>query len=269
MVKIKTEIEKISRELLRFELTEYQAKALAGMFSIGEGTAGELIKVVDVPKARIYGVLDELLEMGAIRKKPGRPTKYIVLSPNESLQNIINWRNEIRTKEIKILSDLKNNLVTDLNIVFEKAKPLKAKSSFFELMPAGETSELETRALIKSAKKWIYIMSGVLGYLPQILNELNSAVKQGAKLKVILTNPKRLPENSKKMQREVINNLKKLGAEIKFAQEMPLRMTLVDSTAVIFSVDEARALPFLKEVAISKNQNFIKAMKHYFISWWE
>ena len=264
-----TKTDEVAKNLLRFNLSEYQAKALAAMFSLGRATASDVIGVVDIPKARIYGTLDELLEMGAIRKKATRPTTFIALNPDKSLQNIIDWKNERNSREVTILKNMKEDLQNDLEDLFEKASPLKKRRSFIEVIPAGEVSELETRRLYRSSKKEIKIMSAVLGYLPRVLTDLQEASKKGVNVKIILLKPEKLTPEAKKVQEEVLNVLNNIKVEIKYVEELPMRLSIVDSNEAIFSVDEARPLPILKEVCLSNNKNMVKALEHYFDTYWK
>jgi len=82
-------LRKLTKKLQELNLTEYQSKALTALTALGESKAQEIIELTDIPQARIYQILDELLEMGALRKKPGRPMKYTALRPSEALSNII------------------------------------------------------------------------------------------------------------------------------------------------------------------------------------
>ncbi len=267
---MKEKIEKISKDLLRFDLTEYQAKALAGVLLLGEGTASDIIKVTEIPKARVYGILDELIVLGALRKKPGRPTKYISLGPEKTLQNIIDFRMDKAKKETEVLSTLKENMVPKLKDTFKKSAPLNKKKSVFEIIPAGDVSEKETKNMYASAENRIYIMTGVFEYLPHVLSELKKAADKGAKIKVILKDKKALSERGKKTQEEILPVLDELkNTEVRFVKEMPLRLSLVDNDGVIFSPDEARYTPFLKELCISTNENMIKALADYFENWWK
>ncbi|MFO7872565.1 MAG: helix-turn-helix domain-containing protein [Candidatus Undinarchaeales archaeon] len=267
---MREKIEKISKDLLKFDLTEYQAKALAGVLLLGEGSASDIIKVTEIPKARIYGILDELVELGALRKKPGRPTKYISLGPEKTLQNIIDFRLDKAKKETKILSGLKENLVPEIKDTFKKSTPLKKKKSVFEIIPAGEVSEKETKKMYDSAEKRIYIMTGVFEYLPHVLTELKKAAGKGAKIKVVLKDKKALSERGRKTQEEILPVLENLkNTKVKVVKEMPLRLSLVDNNKVIFSPDEARYTLFLKELCISTNENMVSALAKYFESWWK
>lgn len=271
MIKIRKEdLEKRVRDLLKFGLTEYQAKVFVGVLALSEATATELVSLIDVPKARIYQILNELLEMGLIRKKLGRPSRYLALRPDIALTNMLNWKKEKNRREVSLLDEIKKDLVLDLGKLFGSTKPIEKRKYFLEVIPAGEISEIETKRMYGSAKKEICILTSVFEYLPRVLSELKNAGNRGVKIKILFLDPKKLDERSGKIQREVIgilNDVKNIN--IKFSEEMPLRGSVIDSKLVIFSIDEKKSLPFQKEVVISKNENMARALGKYFDLAWK
>ncbi|WP_435346747.1 TrmB family transcriptional regulator [Haloarchaeobius sp. HRN-SO-5] len=64
-------------DLLRaFELTEYEAKCLAAVARIGQGTAKEVSEVADVPQARVYDCMETLQERGLVDVQQSKPRRY-------------------------------------------------------------------------------------------------------------------------------------------------------------------------------------------------
>lgn len=272
MVEIREkDIERSVRGLLGLGFTEYQAKVYAGMLAISEAKASELIDLVDVPKARIYQILDELLEMGVIRKKPGKPLRYTALPPAEGLDNMLEWKREKSEKELSLLKESKEHLIEDLreltNLDVGRAS---AKKGFMEITPAGEISEVETKKAYRAAGKEILILTGVFEYLPRVLSEIEKAVQRGIRVKILFLNPRELSPMSDKIQEEIIGVIKGIETiEFRFCDSMPLRGTIVDSRMAIFSVDERKHLPFRKEIGITENDNMAKALNIYFEAMWE
>jgi sugar-specific transcriptional regulator TrmB len=267
----KEDMERPVKGLLGLGFTEYQAKVYAGMLALSEAKASELLDLVDVPKARIYQILDELLEMGVIRKKPGKPLRYTALPPDEGLDNMLEWRRERSEKELSLLKESKENLIEDLReLAGGEVSRVPAKKGFMEIIPAGEISEVETKKAYRAAGKEILILTGVFEYLPRVLSEIERAVQRGIKVRVLFLNPGKLSPTSGKVQEEVIGVIKGIkNVEFRFCDSMPLRGTIVDSHMAIFSVDERKPLPFQKEIGITENENMAKALNIYFESMWD
>jgi len=75
-------------------LTEYETTALEELLSLGRTTAPNLADATDIPKARIYGVLDSLADRGFVKVVPGRPKEYQPKAPEELLDRAIENRRQ-------------------------------------------------------------------------------------------------------------------------------------------------------------------------------
>jgi len=73
-------------------LTEYEATALRKLLTLGRTTAPSLAEATDIPKARIYGVLESLSDRGFIKIIPGRPKEYQPKPPKEVLDRAVENR---------------------------------------------------------------------------------------------------------------------------------------------------------------------------------
>ncbi|MEE9613240.1 MAG: helix-turn-helix domain-containing protein [Desulfatiglandales bacterium] len=272
MIQIRKEgLDGAVRNLLKLGFTEYQAKVYSGLLVLSEAKAPDLVDLVDVPKARIYQILDELLEMGVARKKPGRPIKYVALSPDKGLENMLKWRKEKSERELALLTEVRDGSIERLGALYGKGEmEVTPKKGFMEIIPAGEISELETKRAYGSAGKEILVLTGVFEYLPRVISEIKKAGQRGVSVRVLLLNPRKLRAGSDEVHGEVVKGLEGIeNVEFRFAGDMPLRGSIVDSHIAIFSVDEGKPLPFQKEIAISENENMAKALSLYFEALWD
>ncbi|MDP2666574.1 MAG: helix-turn-helix domain-containing protein [Candidatus Diapherotrites archaeon] len=64
-------------------LTEYEAKTLAALFHLKEAESPEVSRAAQVPKTRVYDVLDKLVERGLAIPIFSRPKKYRALDTRE------------------------------------------------------------------------------------------------------------------------------------------------------------------------------------------
>ena len=255
-------------KLVEFGFTNYQAKAYAGLLTVSSAKATDLVNIVSIPKAKIYQILGELVEMGAIRKTQTRPVAYTALLPEKALSNVLSWKELKSRRENELFHELKSETAFALEKVSQDPKPL-TRTQFLEIIPVGDVSEVETKNLLTSAEKEIKIITGTFEYLPQIEQELRNAKARGVSIRILLASPKSLSQHSKKVQSEVLKILDSMKINYRFSPELPLRGTIVDSSNVIFGVNEGRTLPILKEIAISRNENMAKALSNYFEFMWK
>ena len=90
---------KILSLLLDFGLTEYEARTLTTLFNFVEADAPHISRNAEIPKTRIYDVLDKLKEKGLVLEVYGRPKKYKVIEPNEIFKYLI----DNKQKELSVL----------------------------------------------------------------------------------------------------------------------------------------------------------------------
>src|SRR3989344_3070067 len=85
--------------LEKLGLTEYEAKTLSSLFELKEAEAPQISRNAQVPKTRVYDVLDRLTKRSLIIEVSGRPKKYRVVEPQKVFDRLI----EDKKKEIESL----------------------------------------------------------------------------------------------------------------------------------------------------------------------
>ena len=71
--------------LEKLGLTEYEAKTLNTLFSLKEAEAPEISRTAQVPKTRVYDVLERLIEKKLIIEIKGRPKLYRTIEPKKAI----------------------------------------------------------------------------------------------------------------------------------------------------------------------------------------
>ena len=172
-------------------LTEYEAKTLATLFKLRETEAPEISRLAQVPKTRVYDVLERLTKKGLVIEIYGRPKKYRVIEPNSVFEELISQKkHEIKKLEEKT-SELKQffgNLKTSEEDFGEKVMKVKDKNDFLRIL-AQE---------IDSAKSEVIALSR-LDENQDILKEaLHNALKRKISVKLLSKLPRSLNEDIKR-----------------------------------------------------------------------
>lgn len=74
--------EQLTQALTKLGLNVYQAKVYSALASLGPSSVAEIQKTSNVPRTKIYEIIDQLLTMGAVEFQSGRPVLYNALSPS-------------------------------------------------------------------------------------------------------------------------------------------------------------------------------------------
>ncbi|MFA5746322.1 MAG: helix-turn-helix domain-containing protein [archaeon] len=128
---------KILSLLLDFGLTEYEARTLTTLFNFVEADAPHISRNAEIPKTRIYDVLDKLKEKGLVLEVYGRPKKYKVIDPTEIF---------------KYLLDAKQN---QLSVLDKHVKEVLSKEIW-----AGQVNGAQEKILqVKSLKDYNKLLS--------------------------------------------------------------------------------------------------------------
>jgi sugar-specific transcriptional regulator TrmB len=261
----------------RLGLKEYPARVIAQLIVLGESKAPEISSASGVPKARVYGILEELADQGLIEVKPGRPAKYRVKPPSEIIRRIIyNKKIQLR-EEIKRIEILRRDFESLLQPLY-RTVARKARKPLIKIVSVGEPSEEETRLMYREAKKEINVLSKSMEWLPKVEDELRRAIKRGARIRILFLDPRLLERRNVAIQREMIKHLRKniKGVEVRFSKFiLPLRGSIVDpsyeylSGKAIFLVEE-RGVPLsLRDAALTENPSLVAGMKRYFDLIWK
>ena len=269
-----TAISRLKSILTTMGLNEYQSTALAYLLYLGEAKATILSKVSGIPSARIYGVLDELVRMGLVVSRPGRPTVYSARSPEDIAGALVSLGMKELKERLKVLEEYGKEFVEVARGVYLKGSRVKERPPLLRIVSVGEVSLEETRKLYESAKKEILIITKAFEYFPLVADSLEKAAKRGVRIRVLMVNPDRLTEESRKKQTEVLSMLRsKLGksVEVRFFEELPLRGCLVDpheGGKALFLVEEPGVPLFLREAAITYHWNLVKGLAIMFELMW-
>jgi sugar-specific transcriptional regulator TrmB len=99
--------DKLVKGLATIGLTEYQAKVYIATVGLGEASAYAIAEAADVPRSKVYSVLDDLVdEIGFIEKIPAdRGSTYRALPPVDTIDNAL-------AKIVKTIQQVKKGIDT-------------------------------------------------------------------------------------------------------------------------------------------------------------
>ena len=135
-------------ELLeKLGLTEYEAKTLSTLFKLKEAEAPSISRTAQVPKTRVYDVLEKLISRDLIIEIKGRPKLYRAIEPQKAIDALIVHKKEQLNDLEKEALVIKESLVStgkDADESGEKVMKVKDKQDFErilgqELLKANKT----------------------------------------------------------------------------------------------------------------------------------
>lgn len=123
--------------LEKMGLTEYESKTLSTLFKLGESEAPEISRTAQVPKTRVYDVLDKLVRRGLVIEIKSRPKKYRVIDSSVAIDRLIAEKKDDINKIESCASDLKSTIASmgkTSEEVGEKIMKVKDKFDFERIL---------------------------------------------------------------------------------------------------------------------------------------
>ena len=151
------------RNLEKLGLTENEAKTYVGLVSLREATAREIHELTNVPRAKIYEILDTLAKKGYLEVRQGSPTYFRAVDPKEVIE-------EIR-------DDFLNCSIDTLNQLNELSYELP-KSSPVWYIQSDRVMKTRIREIMDGIREELIIYSTN----PEFLQEFESEIKKLEKI---------------------------------------------------------------------------------------
>lgn len=231
-------------------LTEYEAKSLYSLFKVGEAQAPEISRMAQVPKTRVYDVLERLMKKALIVEVYGRPKKYRVIESGKAIQVLL----EFKRKELGLLEQqamqLNDHLALNETSTNQSERILKVKAKQdFEKILSEELLKAKTsvKAFTELEKNHFHI-----------INSLKNASKN-IEVKILSSKP----------EQELAKNFSSIGAEVKHFSHK-LNAFIVDEKKVILALNDFNNAGNEYHFSIwHNNESLANALTHYFDACWE
>jgi len=266
----------------RLGLTEYEETALRELLALGKTTAPNLAEATDIPKARIYGVLEALSDRGFVEVIPGRPKEYQPKPPEAILDRAVeNHRQDYETFAAAI-DDLREEFLAAFRPRYERAsEDVTPTEELFHVVDVGEPSERETRRLYHEATDEVHVVTKSFEYFDSVEPAFADALNRGIDVSVLMLVPDFLstdPRDEPAIQRGIVERIREEypAAEIRFSTgKLPFRGHVADPSldydtgSAILLVEEEDVPNHMRQAAITDNASFVAGLKRYVDLIWE
>lgn len=241
--------------LLEFGLTEYEAKTLSTLFRLNEAEAPEVSRLAQVPKTRVYDVLDKLIGKKLVIEVNGRPKKYKVVDLETALEQLVEAKKveltELQARTENVKSELRSQNTGLDDAEGEKVMRVKDKNDFIKIL-AQE---------IEKAKKEVLAFTKINPTHSLLKQKLKSAAQKNVNVRMV-THP--------------IGEATALSKELKDAgvknKNFKHGMTafVIDGKKVILALsDLEKTRPDYHFTIWPNNTHLATALSHYFEKCWE
>jgi sugar-specific transcriptional regulator TrmB len=167
-------------------LTQYQARVFLTLDQLGITNANALSRISKVPREKVYGILNSLMEMSLVNKMITSPATYKALRLDEAVVILLEQKHEnlekLRVEIDKLVRDYKLNRVeTPLTQELPTFEHILGKEGVLHYMK--ETIG-KTENSIDAVVTWNNLL-----YTPQFVDSLKKAKQRGVRIRVVLPTP--------------------------------------------------------------------------------
>lgn len=235
-------------------LTEYEAKTLTALFRLKESEVPEISRIAQVPKTRVYDVLENLTRRGLIIEIYGRPKKYKVVDVHSAFDELIQAKKtevaELEKQAIELKESFKENggMAEEAK---EKVMKVKDRADFMKIL-AQE---------IGSAQKQVIALTQ-LGPENELIKEsIRKAHENNVEVKLI----SKINASTKKICREYYD----MGVGLR-DYEHGLNAFVIDGKKVVMALtDFSEEKPEYHFTIWKDHPHMARALQSYFNECWK
>ena len=233
--------------LEKLGLTEYEAKTLSTLFRLREAEAPNISRTAQVPKTRVYDVLEKLIRKDLIIEIKGRPKLYRAVDPQKAIDSLVTTKKSQLAELEQEATVLKESVLatgSEEEEVGEKVMKVKDKQDFERILG---------QELLKASKS-IYGLTEITDE-HDIIHEALSKVRE-KKVEVKLLNSFR----SEKLKNH---------ADVRHLSH-GLNAFIIDGKKVVLAISDFKKKRADYHFTILNNHEpMATALKHYFEKTWK
>jgi sugar-specific transcriptional regulator TrmB len=232
--------------LEKLGLTEYEAKTLNTLFALREAEAPDISRTAQVPKTRVYDVLEKLIQRDLIIEIKGRPKLYRAVEAQKAIDLLIlNKKDQLKELEEEAVQIKENylSLSGGKEEAGEKVMKVKDKQDFERILG---------QELLK-ANKSIQGLTEITDDHDIIHEALKRVKQKNISIKLLNSYPtKRLKE----------------VAEVKHLNH-GLNAFIIDNKKVVMAIsDFKKSKPDYHFTILNDHLPMVNALTHYFENHW-
>jgi sugar-specific transcriptional regulator TrmB len=171
--------------MMQLGLSQYQARVFLTLEQIGSSTAKEISRKSEVPRQKVYEILESLAILGLIHKELSTPLKFRA----ESLKNAVDVLLKQKLENYKNLCNKTDRLTRNSTLNSKQVSQTPVK---LELRPNGETLIRCIRELIDSSESCIEVVTSWKRFKSKCIlfnDELKKAQERSLRIRVVVEKP--------------------------------------------------------------------------------
>lgn len=260
---------KYLRSFIEIGLTEREAKVYITLLSGRMFTVLELQEAVNIPRTKIYEVLNKLVSRNiCIEKKLGRNKLYEAVEPKLAMERVLDsYKKELERKE-----ELIQQVSEVFTPIFQNSKSIVNPLEFIDVMKEKTQIHKRYTACVHSTKREMLTFNkgpyacDTSDRLGEQEDEEYKLLKRGGSCKDIYE-LKELKEVD-----WLLNSVKKslkLGQQARVVERLPIKMLVFDQEKVMFALEQPVLVPNELTMIYIEHKQLAEACSMLFYHLWD
>ena len=260
--------------LVKLGLSRRESRIYLALLNKNSFTATEIAKVSDIPRQKIYELLDNLIKKGVCVEKIGKVKRYKAVEPESVFGSLIdqfksNFEVKFNEFELKLKEreKISRELSDDLSALYEKNRERIDPLEYIEILKDKKQIHKKWISLFRKAKQEILGFTKA-PYTAPFTEDMNDEI-DALKSKVSIRSIYEYKDVIKEELVKVISFWISAGEEARVIKELPMKMLIFDEKITMFALNDPISLKPSITTMIINHPSFAKALKYVFESVWE
>lgn len=248
-------------------LSPYESRTYLTILTLGPMSPTEIAQRADIPRPRIYDVLQSLIQKGMLVEQSGKPSIYACIEPSNALDNLLA---DIEAETLRQLDEKRKTIRTlssQFSQIYNKTRNLKLEKGKVWYTQRDTAFIAIYSEAIRNCEKKILIASNSLDPPEkEILEAVKHALKKGTSVRVV----RQITERWTLQDMENYEQYIKAGSQVRYlnAKEIPLRFMIFDDRDLILVFPSEAGSTVLEAVWL-RIPALAKILRHQFEELWK
>ena len=260
------EVEVQTRRLQQIGLNAYESRAYLVLIGHRRFKALEVAGRARIPRQKIYEVLESLIEKGFVQVVQGKAKEYSAVEPKMALEGYLFRKKQTFEREWQDRHGLAHEVESDLASIFADGTKARGTLDYLRIVAElGQIGEEYRRFLLQSKDDYLEFARPPYAVDPAGEPLLPDLLRRGVECR-LLYDPHVMGDSEERSRLEV---LKREGAKIRLAQELPLKLALFDNQRGMISLDDPVVSHPQLTALVFEHKSLCMAMGSLFEDFWK
>lgn len=260
------DLERHARQLQDIGLNAYESRAYLVLIGHPHFKALEVAGRANIPRQKIYEVLDSLIEKGFVQVVQGKAKQFSAVEPQLALEGYLSRRKEVFERQWQERQRLAGVLEADLSSVFADGNQGRGPLDYLRIVADNaQIAEEYRRLLVQSEHEYVEFAKPPFAVDPVGEPIVERLAAKGVECRLLFD--KRVLET--KNEREKIERLAKAGAEVKLSDSLPMKLALFDQRRGMISLDDPVVSHTQITALVFDHESLASAMGSLFSDFWK